>query len=182
MFSIRDSPDDSQTSMNIRAFPAFLQDRRGVQTTSSASGGGRARGRSAGRISLGKSREISQVPRAIASRSGPSGSAMPQRPQPLGVVHVLVTGETTNTRAQRDLRSLHSPSRSNDGESWPFQFDQPVDQEPEHLPLVGMGVVLIRRVRFRPCRVWAGALGTHPVPSSARYKGGVLPLPLREAF
>jgi hypothetical protein len=34
----RDSPEDSRTSMNIHAFPAFLQDRRGVQTTSSASG------------------------------------------------------------------------------------------------------------------------------------------------
>jgi hypothetical protein len=31
-------PDDSQTGVNIRAFPAFLQDSREVRTATSASG------------------------------------------------------------------------------------------------------------------------------------------------
>jgi hypothetical protein len=35
---IRDSPYDSQTGVNIRAFPAFLQDSREVRTATSASG------------------------------------------------------------------------------------------------------------------------------------------------
>src|SRR5262249_39721658 len=35
---IRDSPDESQTGINIRVFPAFLQDRREVLTATSTSG------------------------------------------------------------------------------------------------------------------------------------------------
>jgi hypothetical protein len=36
--SIRDSPDESQTGINIRVFPALLQDRREVLTATSTSG------------------------------------------------------------------------------------------------------------------------------------------------
>src|SRR5262249_16104699 len=34
----RDSPDESQTGINVRVFPALLQDRREVLTATSASG------------------------------------------------------------------------------------------------------------------------------------------------
>jgi hypothetical protein len=34
----RDSPDDSRSGVNIRVFPAFLQDSREVRTATSASG------------------------------------------------------------------------------------------------------------------------------------------------
>src|SRR5215813_12908685 len=34
----RDSPDESQTGINVRAFPALLQDRREVLTATSTSG------------------------------------------------------------------------------------------------------------------------------------------------
>ena len=36
--SSRNSPDESQTSINVRVFPALLQDRREVQTATSTSG------------------------------------------------------------------------------------------------------------------------------------------------
>src|SRR5215831_6211802 len=35
---IRDSPDESQTGINVRVFPALLQERRGVLTATSTSG------------------------------------------------------------------------------------------------------------------------------------------------
>jgi hypothetical protein len=35
---IRDSPDESQTGINVRVFPALLQDRREVLTATSTSG------------------------------------------------------------------------------------------------------------------------------------------------
>jgi len=35
----RDSPDDSQTGVNIRAFPAFPQDRREAQMATGTTGG-----------------------------------------------------------------------------------------------------------------------------------------------
>jgi hypothetical protein len=34
----RDSPDESQTAINVRVFPAFLQDRRGVLTATNTLG------------------------------------------------------------------------------------------------------------------------------------------------
>ena len=34
----RDSPDDARSGVNIRVFPAFLQDSREVRTITSASG------------------------------------------------------------------------------------------------------------------------------------------------
>jgi hypothetical protein len=34
----RDSPDESQTGINVRVFPALLQDRREVLTATSTSG------------------------------------------------------------------------------------------------------------------------------------------------
>ena len=38
----RDSPDESQTGINVRVFPAFLQDRREVLTATSTSGNSNA--------------------------------------------------------------------------------------------------------------------------------------------
>jgi hypothetical protein len=37
-YIIRDSPDESQTGINVRVFPALLQDRREVLTATSTSG------------------------------------------------------------------------------------------------------------------------------------------------